>query len=80
MVQEGVSVAEESQSVRAWGASIAVHALRLPAVCPRCGRISVEPPRGGTLDWHRCPHCGKVWSSTPPPSRTDPDNGSGSGS
>jgi hypothetical protein len=73
-------VAEGSQSVRAWGACIAVHALRMPAVCPRCGRISVESPREETPDWHRCPHCGEVWSSTPPPSRPEPDDESVSGS
>jgi transposase-like protein len=73
-------VAEGLQSLRVWGACIAVHALRMPAVCPRCGRISFESPKGGTIDWHRCPHCGRVWTSTPPPSRAEPDDGSGNGS
>jgi hypothetical protein len=70
--EEGVIVTEGLPSPRAWSACIAIHALRVPAACPRCGRISVEPPREGTLDSHRCPHCGQVWSSTPPPGRPEP--------
>ena len=71
-IEEGVVVTEGLQSPRAWSACIAIHALRVPAACPRCGRISVEPPREGTLHSHRCPHCGQVWSSTPLPRRPEP--------